>query len=139
MATDGGRTAGRETTGRASRVRPPSSVSAGVAVRPGVGGEPTPHSREVLDVVARIPRGLVMTYGDVAEYVGRGSGRTVGAVMSRHGHEVEWQRVVRSDGRPNPADPGGALERLRREGTPLLPGSERVDLAAARWDGIPAR
>ena len=120
------------------RTTPPESVSAGLATRGLIsGGEPTPHAVEVLDAIARIPRGKVMTYGDVAEYVGRGSGRTVGAVLSRHGHEVAWHRVVLSTGHPNPAGPVEALTRLRADGTPLLPGGERVDLGVARWDGQP--
>ncbi len=118
-----------------SRTRPPESVSAGLATHPLVGGKPTPFAADVLDVVARIPVGKVMTYGDVAEYVGGGSGRAVGAVMSRHGHEVCWQRVVLSTGEPSPSNPQEALERLRADGTPLLPGGERVDLSTARWDG----
>lgn len=110
-------------------------MSAGLATHTLVGGSPTPYATDVLDVVERIPPGKVMTYRDVAEYVGRGSGRSVGGVMSRHGHEVCWQRVVLSTGHPNPAAPRDALERLRADGVPLLPGGERVDLAAARWDG----
>jgi alkylated DNA nucleotide flippase Atl1 len=89
----------------------------------------------VLECVAAIPPGKVLTYGDVAEYVGRGSGRTVGAVLSRHGHEVPWHRVVLSTGRPNPAGPVEALRRLVADGTPLLADGERVDLARARWSG----
>jgi len=124
-----------------NRSSPPESVSAGLATRLVTGGEPTPYAADVLDVVARIPPGKVMTYGDVAEYVGRGSGRAVGAVMSRHGYEVPWHRVVLSTGHGNPAGPREALERLRSDGTPMLPDGERVDLAAARWDGrnIPAQ
>jgi methylated-DNA-protein-cysteine methyltransferase related protein len=91
---------------------------------------------EVLDAVTRIPAGNVMTYGDVAEYVGAGSGRTVGAVLSRHGDDdVPWHRVIRASGEPNPAAPAEALRRLVAERTPLRPDGERVDLAAARWDG----
>ena len=121
---------------RSSRARAPESASAGLATRGLVsGGEPTPHAVEVLDAIARIPVGKVMTYGDIAEYVGRGSGRTVGAIMSRHGHEVPWHRVVLSTGHPNPAGPVEALARLRADGTPLLPDGDRVDLQAARWDG----
>ena len=78
-------------------------MSAGLATRPIQGGRPTPYAAAVLAVVDRIPRGKVMSYGDVAEFVGSGSGRTVGAVMSRHGHEVPWHRVVQSTGGPNPA------------------------------------
>jgi methylated-DNA-protein-cysteine methyltransferase related protein len=110
-----------------------ASVSAGLATRIVEGGRPTPYAARVLDIVERIPRGKVMSYGDVAEYVGSGSGRTVGAVMSRHGHEVPWHRVVQSTGAPNPASPAEALRRLRRDRTPMR--GDKVDMRLARWDG----
>ena len=44
----------------------------------------TVFAQRVLDAVDRIPRGRVMSYGDVAEFVGMGSARAVGMVMSRH-------------------------------------------------------
>ncbi len=118
-----------------SRSKPPHSVSAGVSTRPLVGGTPSAYAVEVLDIVAKIPRGKVLTYGDIAELVGRGSGRTVGAVMSRHGYEVAWHRVVLSSGHPNPAGPVEARRLLIADGTPMAPGGERVDLAGARWSG----
>jgi alkylated DNA nucleotide flippase Atl1 len=108
-------------------------VSAGLATRPGAGGRPTLHAVQVLAVVDRIPRGKVMSYGDIAEFVGSGSGRTVGAVMSRHGHEVPWQRVVLSTGEPAPSAPDEALRLLRAEGVPMR--GDRVDMRLARWDG----
>jgi methylated-DNA-protein-cysteine methyltransferase-like protein len=110
-----------------------ASLSAGLATRIVEGGRPTPYAARVLDIVERIPRGKVMSYGDVAEYVGSGSGRTVGAVMSRHGHEVPWHRVVQSTGAPNPASPAEALRRLRRDRTPMR--GDKVDMRLARWDG----
>jgi methylated-DNA-protein-cysteine methyltransferase related protein len=108
-------------------------VSAGLATRIVEGGRPTPYAARVLDVVDRIPPGKVMSYKDVAEYVGAGSGRTVGAVMSRHGHEVPWHRVVQSTGAPNPASPVEALRRLRADKTPMR--GDKVDMHRARWDG----
>lgn len=87
----------------------------------------------VLAVVDAIPRGRVLSYGDVAELLGTGSARTVGAVMSRHGHEVPWQRVVLSTGEPAPSSPAEALRLLRAEGVPMR--GDRVDMHAARWDG----
>ena len=87
----------------------------------------------MLDVVDRIPPGKVLTYGDVAELMGRGSPRTVGAVLSNHGREVPWQRVVQASGRPAEPYLHEALALLADEGCPLT--GERVDLAAARWDG----
>ncbi len=83
----------------------------------------------------RIPAGFVMTYGDVAEYVGGGSARVVGNVLHHHGHEVNWWRVLLSTGHPNPASPVEAVSRLQADGVPFLPGGERVDLSVARWDG----
>jgi hypothetical protein len=57
----------------------------------------------------------------------------VGQVLRRHGHEVPWQRVVTASGAPAGAHAEEQLALLRLEGTPLLDGGRRVDLAAARW------
>jgi alkylated DNA nucleotide flippase Atl1 len=115
------------------RGRRAASASAGLAVRPGATAGPTPYAREVLDIVDRIPPGRVMTYGDVAEMHGRGTGRTVGAVLSDHGREVPWQRVVQASGRPAEPYLQKALALLAAEGCPIV--GERVVLARARWDG----
>ena len=46
-------------------------------------------------VVAKIPRGRVMTYGDVARAAGMpGAARTVGYAMRALGRGVPWQRVL---------------------------------------------
>ncbi|OHV37414.1 MGMT family protein [Pseudofrankia saprophytica] len=120
----------------------PASVSAGLGtrIRVHVGGRPGEYARAVLDTVAQIPAGKVMTYGDVAEYVGGGTGRHVGAVLARFGHEedVPWHRVIRASGEPNPSAPVEAITRLIADSTPLRPGGDRVDLRLARWDGQPA-
>jgi alkylated DNA nucleotide flippase Atl1 len=117
----------RSAAGRAA------TASAGVAVRPGGDSPPTSYARSVLDVVAQIPPSRVMTYGDVAEYLGTGTGRTVGTVMSKHGREVPWWRVVQASGRPAEPHVQQALARLAEEGCPVV--GERVDLARCRWDG----
>lgn len=114
-------------------------MSAGLGTRISLGGQPSPYATEVLDAVSRIPPGKVMTYGDVAEYVGAGTGRTVGTVLSRYSDDdLPWHRVIRASGEPNPAAPAEALRRLVADRTPLRPDGARVDLAAARWDGSPA-
>ena len=110
-----------------------ASSSAGLSVRPGATTGPTPFALAVLDVVAKIPPGKVMTYGDVAEYLGQGTARTVGTVMAKHGHEVAWQRVVQASGRPAEPLVEQALALLRAEGCPVR--REKVVLAEARWDG----
>jgi methylated-DNA-protein-cysteine methyltransferase-like protein len=63
---------------------------------------PDPKYRErVYKVVRRIPRGRVMTYGQIAVILGQGyTPRTVGFVM--HGaneSNTPWHRVINSQGR----------------------------------------
>ncbi len=122
---------------------------------------PTPIAERVLDLVARIPPGRVMAYGDVAAWFageapasegppeseadgGAGDAgsdrvtlgpRQVGRVMSRYGGGVPWWRVLRSDGTHAPGLAEEGLRRLRAEGVPMRAGGTRVDMARARWDG----
>ena len=53
----------------------------------------TDFAARVLDVVEAIPPGQVMSYGDIAELLGRGGPRQVGRVMSTSGGGVPWWRV----------------------------------------------
>jgi alkylated DNA nucleotide flippase Atl1 len=89
----------------------------------------------VLEVVAAIPPGRVMTYGDVAAALGSRAARAVGTVMAHYGSQVPWWRVVRAGGHPAIGHEARALEHFRAEGTPLTrsrDGEYRVDLALAR-------
>jgi len=89
----------------------------------------------VLEVVQRVPPGRVLTYGDVAEYLGEGGPRQVGSVLSRYGSDVPWWRVLRADGTPAPQVRARALDHYVTEGTPLRRAGDRVDLRRARWHG----
>lgn len=91
--------------------------------------------RRVLELVESIPRGRVMTYGDIAEYLEEGGPRQVGAVMSRHGAGVPWWRVVNASGTLPPQLRGEAARHYAEERTPYDLTRERVNLHAARWDG----
>jgi len=58
------------------------------------------YRKRVYDLVKEIPRGKVMTYGQIAIILGEAyTARTVGYVM--HGAEdgVPWQRVINSQGK----------------------------------------
>lgn len=105
----------------------------------GVGqGLPSEFAEEVLDLVASIPEGRVLSYGDVAEMLGGRGARTVGTVMSRFGSDLPWWRVVRADGRPAAGLEDRALAHLREEATPLVGGGltgRRVHMPQARWPG----
>lgn len=98
-------------------------------------GLPSEFAEQVLDLVAQIPSGRVMTYGQVAECLGSGAARAVGTVMARFGSGVPWHRVVRADGRPPAGHEVEALARYRSEGTPLRRDGQALDLSAAIWVG----
>ena len=97
---------------------------------------PADFVEAVLDIVAAIPPGSVMTYGDVAAVLGSRAARAVGNVMALYGSDVPWWRVIRSSGLPPIAHEDRALEHYRAEGTPIVTTRDgyRVNLRAARYD-----
>jgi len=101
---------------------------------------PSLYAEAVLDLVADIPPGQAVSYGDVARRLGHGGPRQVGSVMARFGAGVPWWRVVRADGSAAPAIAAEAATRWRAESMPTVADGHRVDLARARWDtgGDPA-
>jgi alkylated DNA nucleotide flippase Atl1 len=101
----------------------------------GTRGEVSEFAERVLALVDKVPRGYVVTYGDVARMVGTRSPRSVGQVLARWGAEVSWWRVVRADGTPPREHSAEAMPQLVRERVPLLSGRGAVDLTRARWKG----
>lgn len=90
-------------------------------------------AEQILACVAAIPAGRVMTYGDVAEYVGTRSARTVGRVLAQDGGTVPWHRVLRADGSLAEHLYTEQRQRLLAEGVRFT--GDRVELASFRWDG----
>ena len=89
-------------------------------------------AQRMLDVVARIPKGRVATYGDIAARAGSRSPRLAGHVLSQLSDEdTPWHRVVRADGTPAPHLADEQLRRLRMELVESVDG--RVSLARYRW------
>lgn len=82
--------------------------------------DPAEYVEAVLSTVERIPRGRVMSYGAIAEYLhdrfGRGSARRVGSIMATYGSAVPWHRVVSGAGRLVPGHEQEARRRLVAEG-----------------------
>jgi alkylated DNA nucleotide flippase Atl1 len=87
----------------------------------------------ILACVASIPPGRVLSYSDVAEWVGTRAVRMVGQVLARDGGTVPWHRVLRADGTCAEHLRYEQLALLRAEGVPI--NGQRVDLARVRWDG----
>jgi methylated-DNA-protein-cysteine methyltransferase-like protein len=116
---------------RPARSTPSVRVSADVAER-------DRRIAAIVEVVRRIPRGRVTTYGSVAARAGLArQARLVGKVLSGlpSNSGVPWQRVVAAGGRI--AFPAGSparerqIARLRAEGIDAAFG--RVDLARHGW------
>jgi methylated-DNA-protein-cysteine methyltransferase related protein len=58
------------------------------------------YRAKVFGLVKEIPRGRVMTYGQIAIILGEGyTARTVGYVMHAAEDGVPWQRVINSQGK----------------------------------------
>ncbi|HTH36410.1 MAG TPA: MGMT family protein [Pyrinomonadaceae bacterium] len=58
------------------------------------------YRERVYALVRQIPRGRVMTYGQIAGILGEGyTARTVGYVMHGSDDDVPWQRVINSQGK----------------------------------------
>jgi len=91
---------------------------------------------QVYTIVAKIPYGRVISYGQIARMLGSPRGaRTVGWALSTCPEGLPWQRVVKADG----YIAEGEFAELRRamlleEGVPFLT-DNRVDMAACEWDG----
>ena len=89
----------------------------------------------VYDVVAQIPEGKVVTYGQVAALLGiprgaRAVGWALRALPASRQDAVPWHRVIAAGGRISPRAGSGPLvqrRRLRSEGVRFRSG--RVDLA----------
>lgn len=107
---------------------------------------PEPRSRSndrsfrerVLEVVAAIPEGRVVSYGGVAILAGSPrAARGVGSVLNAHGGDVPWWRVVNGSGRVAPTRPRHAarLQRslLEAEGVRFSEG--QIDLDRFGWTG----
>jgi methylated-DNA-protein-cysteine methyltransferase-like protein len=95
--------------------------------------------RRIWAVVARIPRGRVATYGQVAELAGLfGQARQVGYALAAlpAGAPTPWQRVVNARGEVSErADFDGAPRQrllLLEEGIVFAPGG-RIDLRRFGW------
>ncbi len=109
----------------------------------GLSGEnpnsPADFTSQVLLVIAAIPPGEVLSYGQVAMLAGRsGAGRAVGRILARS-HGLPWWRVVTAGGRLVPGMEIDQARRLVEEGIPALPASGPQPQVRPRWSGESAR
>lgn len=112
---------------------PDTEVSASSTNRPAGQADFNSWVKAVWHVVGGIPRGHVLTYGEVARLAGmRRAARRVGQAMRRapRGMQLPWHRVVNAQGRISlPPDSAGhrrQRELLENEGVEFRDG--RIDL-----------
>ena len=102
--------------------------------------EARPFFRLVYRIVCAVPKGKVVTYGQVASLAGRpraarAVGMALGALRGSLAGTVPWHRVIGSGGRCTHVDTFSAAAQrdlLEREGV-RFDRRGRVDLQRARW------
>lgn len=102
----------------------------------------TKNQAKYYKIVTKIPKGKVMTYGQIAKLAGVKSARPVGNWLHSHGRpisEVPCHRVVNAKG--GLAKNFGAkgkirtqAKRLKAEGVEVK--NFRVDLTKFKWNGL---
>lgn len=95
-------------------------------------------SKRVYDLVAQIPKGKVMTYGQIAAYCGAAwAAWEVGQIAHTGPVGLPWQRVVNKQGGLAAGWPGGGraahAERLRQDGVEVTD-DYTVDIKNVLWD-----
>lgn len=79
---------------------------------------------EVVAIVKSIPRGRLMTYGQIAALAGHPrAARMVGGIAHYGDPELPWQRVVNKQGNLASGYPGGRIchqQALAREGVKII-------------------
>ncbi len=76
---------------------------------------PTPFQQQVWDAIAKIPKGEVTTYGEIADYLGTKAVRAVGTAVGKNPYapEVPCHRVVLSNGKiGNYSGEGGVSRKI---------------------------
>lgn len=97
--------------------------------------KPNPFQDRVLEIIRAIPRGKVLSYGQVAMLAGAPRGaRQVGRILYARGHSVPWQRVINRYGGLSTYKVGSGAEQralLQKEGVTFK--GDVVDLAKHQW------
>lgn len=104
--------------------------------------QPSNFREQVYGVVAQIPEGKVMTYGQIAVLCGRPrAARIVGGVAHYGDPDLPWQRVVKKDGSLAEGYPGGTeghRAALAAEGV-KIDVNYKIDMGKHLWRPVEGR
>lgn len=97
---------------------------------------PADFRQRVYAMVASIPRGCVVSYGQLAAWAGypRRS-RQVGRALAQAPAELPWHRVVNARGCIRTQPPERQIAALQAEGVVVV--GQRVDMKAFGWQVSP--
>ena len=85
---------------------------------------------EIIACIARIPRGMVSTYGAVGKAAGIARGaRQVASFLRRSGHGLPWHRVLGAGGQIKLQGNAAFEQRFRLEAEGVRFRGKRVDMA----------
>lgn len=110
---------------------------------------PQAYYAQVWDLVRRIPRGRVATYGQIALMLPPPEGvefetyksfgaRWVGGAMAACPDDVPWQRVINTQGKISER-PGAEKQRMLLEEEGIEFAKDRIDLKKYGWQGLDQR
>ena len=91
----------------------------------------TKFTEEVLDIIKMIPKGKVMTYGQIAAYAGNPRGaRQVSRILHSmsSSHELPWHRVINSKGGISLTGEGGYVQELMLKDEGISVNNRKIDL-----------
>lgn len=99
----------------------------------------TEFSKTVLQLIKKIPKGKVATYGLIAKLAGKPRGaREVGWLLHSctHSHNLPWQRVIKSGGQLSfpKSSYRDTLQRTLLEKESVAIVKDRVNLKKYLWD-----
>ena len=95
---------------------------------------------EIWYLLSRIPKGCVVTYGQLAEMAGSpGYARVVGNILKQlpAGTDLPWHRVINGKGQISFPDGSSRynLQKLRLEQEGVAISSGKINLKAHQWHG----
>jgi len=99
-----------------------------------------PFTQQVIDIIQAIPKGKVMTYGQIAASAGspRGARQVVRILHTMSDkHDLPWHRVINAKGEiAITEDESRFLQKILLEEEGIKPNEAgRIDLSVHRYDG----
>lgn len=97
----------------------------------------TEFTKEVVAVIKKIPKGKVMTYGQIATWAGNPWGaRQVVRILNSMSqtYELPWHRVINAKGGISLKDEGGAMQKRKLLEEGVVFDNDLINLSVYRFE-----